>query len=165
MANNFNECNFFKIEKQLILLLCVLATVSCRKKEDDAQTTAAPMGKDFELELIDSVPQTLLDGCGEYLTHDSIKGIAVNYLFVSDLTTYGMVRIDGQNIDLQRDSINSRNLDRDQSVQYFKNDTIEVMIRLKAIERYDEGSFNQGILTVTRNRVKRIYKVKGDSGC
>jgi hypothetical protein len=39
------------------------------------------------------------------------------------------------------------------------------MIRLKAIERYDEGSFNQGILTVTKNRVKKTYKVKGDSGC
>ncbi|GEM_PF-2390405 len=165
MAHPFCEYNFYTIGRRMLLLFCVLATVSCRKKEDDTLPTAAPIGKDFELELIDSVPQTLLDGCGEYLTHDSIKGIAVNYLFVSDLTTYGMVRIDGQNIDLQRDSIHSRNVDRDQSVQYFKNDTIEVMIRLKAIERYEEGSFNQGVLTVTRNRVKRTYKVKGDSGC
>jgi hypothetical protein len=66
----------------------------CLKKEEETLTTAAPMGKDFDLELIDSVPQTLLDGCGEYLTHDSIKGIAVSYLFVSDLTKYGMIRMD-----------------------------------------------------------------------
>lgn len=157
MAHCYSKCIFFTV--------ALLAMVSCRKKEDDIVTTVAPMAKDFELELIDSVPQTLLDGCGEYLTHDSIKGIAVSYLFVSDLVTNGMIRIDGENIDLQRDSIRSRNTDRDQSIQYFTNDSVEVIIRLKAIERYDEGSFNQGILTVTKNRVKKSYKVKGDSGC
>lgn len=157
MAHYYRKCIFFTI--------AMLAVVSCRKKEDDIVTTAAPIGKDFELELLDSVPQTLLDGCGEYLTHDSIKGIAVSYLFVSDLVANGMIRIDGENIDLQRDSVHSRNMDRDQSLQYFTNDSVEVIIRLKAIERYDEGSFNQGILTVTKNRVKKSYKVKGDSGC
>jgi hypothetical protein len=151
--------------KSIFFTIAMLTIVSCRKKEEETLTTAAPMGKDFDLELIDSVPQTLLDGCGEYLTHDSIKGIAVSYLFVSDLTKYGMIRMDAQNIDLERDSINSRNIDRDQTLQYYRNDSIEVMIRLKAIERYDEGSFNQGILTVTKNRVKKTYKVKGDSGC
>ncbi len=157
MAHHYSKCIFFTV--------ALLAMVSCRKKEDDIITTVAPMAKDFELELIDSVPQTLLDGCGEYLTHDSIKGIAVSYLFVSDLTKYGMIRMDAKNIDLERDTINSRNLDRDQSLQYYRNDSIEVMIRLKAIERYDEGSFNQGILTVTKNRIKKAYRVKGDSGC
>lgn len=157
MAHYYRKCIFF--------IVTMLAIVSCRKKEDDVVTTAAPIGKDFELELIDSVPQTLLDGCGEYLTHDSIKGIAVSYLFVSDLVANGMIRIDGENIDLKRDSIHSRNMDRDQSIQYFTNDSVEVILRLKAIERYEEGSFNQGILTVTKNRVKRTYKVKGDSGC
>jgi len=151
--------------KKTILLLGILTLVSCRKEEGRTDLPEVVAGKDFELEIMDSVPQSLLDGCGEFLTHDSIKGIAVNYLFVSDLVANGLIRIDGKNIDLQRDSIKSQAIDKDNDIQYFKNDSIELILELKVIEKYDEGSFNQGVLTVIKNRIKKRYKVKGDSGC
>jgi hypothetical protein len=151
--------------KRILLLFLLLSIISCKKKADDLDLPKPEIAKDFDLELIDSVPETLLQGCGEYLTHDSIQGIALQYLFISDLTTNGLIRIDGRNIDLKRDSIKSRSIDADNYIQYFKNDSIEVEIKLKAIEKYDEGAFNQGVLTITRNRIKKVYKVKGDSGC
>jgi hypothetical protein len=75
--------------------------ISKKTKKDINSTTD---DTNFRLDFFKSVPDTI-DGCGEYFTYDTSKIANDKYIFLSNLTDFAIIKINGKNIYLNRDAI------------------------------------------------------------
>ena len=117
----------------------------------------------FKLEVFPSLPDTI-DGCGEYFTYDTCSSND-HYIFLSNLQDFAIIKINGENVFLNKDSSESKDLSDKEYISVYKNRKYKAILRVKQIKAYDEVAFYQGSLEVISEGFKRTFKVHGQSGC
>lgn len=121
-------------------------------------------GRKISLDYFQSIPDTI-DGCSELYTYDTTDYKTRRYIFVSNVSEFGIIQIDGKLIYLKVIPDESKETSNDEFVSVFANDNYKVVLKTKKLTSSDEVSFNKGELRITRKKTDVVFKVHGESGC
>ena len=134
------------------------------KKIEKDQTFKPNENLEVKLDFFKTVPDTI-DGCGEYFTIESEKDDSENYIFLSNLSSFAIIKVNGENIFLEKDTIKSKDISKDEYLEIYRGNGYEATLKAKFIKMYDEGGFCKGTLKINDSRKETEYKIKGSSGC
>lgn len=118
----------------------------------------------FKLDFFAAVPDTI-DGCGEYFTYETIPFTKDKYIFLSNLTTFAIIKINGTDIYLNRDKTESKNITDKSYIATYEGQGYKAVLKIKQTKAYDEGGFYTGTLQITGDKIKATFKVHGEAGC
>lgn len=166
--------------RQTIILLPVLILTSCTNgdtrtdnsqkvdtnKADTVKPVVAVSNVDttFKLNFFKALPDTI-DGCGEYFTYDTSKLANDKYIFVSNLTDFAIIKINGRDVYLNKDITESKEINEKSYIAVYKGQGYEAILTVKQTKTYDEGGFYSGTLQIIRDKIKVTFKVHGEAGC
>lgn len=155
--------------KKKIVLLCIIFLIySCEKKQEtiNSKETSSAKNKKQELKLdfFKIVPDTI-DGCGEYYVLEKEKDDSQNYIFLSNLSSFAIIKVDGKDLFLEKDSINCKEISKNEYLETYKGNGFKAILKTKIIRQYDEGGFCKGALRISNKNEEIEYKIKGESGC
>ena len=125
--------------------------------------TSSRGSANFKLDYFKSVPDTI-DGCGEYLTYDT-STVANKYIFLSDLSSFAIIKVNGKDVYLTRDSVASKTMSDKSYISVYKGHGYRAVLTLKEKEAHEEGGFYQGTLQIFSDKIFVMFKVKGEVGC
>lgn len=111
--------------------------------------------KQFRIQLTD---------VGNY-TLENEKENRENYIFLSNLSSFGIIKVNGKNVFLEKDSINSKEISKVEYLEIYSGDGYKATLKIKVINQYDEGGFCRGTLKIKKNNKETEYIIKGESGC
>jgi hypothetical protein len=162
------------------ILLTLLTWTSCtsndRKSEnfqagdtvktDTKKQNIAASNRDttFKLDFFAAVPDTI-DGCGEYFTYDTSKFAKDKYIFLSNLTEFAVIKINGKDFYLNRDTTESKEISDKSYIAVYKGQGYKAILKIKQTKTYDEGGFYSGTLQVIGDKINATFKVHGEAGC
>lgn len=118
----------------------------------------------FKLDFFAVVPDTI-DGCGEYFTYETTPFTTDKYIFLSNLTTFAIIKINGTEIYLNRDKTESKNITDKSYIAVYAGHGYKAVLKIKQTKMYDEGGFYSGTLQITGDKIKATFKVHGEAGC
>lgn len=127
-------------------------------------STLAPNAAVLTLEKFESIPDSI-DGCGDYYAVDTAKAEKGSYVFLSNMTEFGYIRIHGKTIKLQKNQALSKEVSPDHFISVFEGNGYKATLEAKIHEQYDEGGFYKGKLQIERDNEKLIINVHGETGC
>ena len=135
-------------------------------KADITKSIVAIPDKDttFKLDFFKTIPDTI-GGCGEYLTYDTSTFAKDKYIFLSNLSEYALIKINGETIYLKKDKVNSQAVNNENYVAVYQGQGYRVVLTMKQIKTYDEGGYYSGTLHVASDKLKATFKVHGEAGC
>ncbi|HYK56850.1 MAG TPA: hypothetical protein VEV15_10310, partial [Flavisolibacter sp.] len=149
--------------KLAFILLALLTLTSCTSNDqtnekfqagDTGKTDAkkhiiADLNKDttFKLNFFAAVPDTI-DGCGEYFTYDTSKFAKDKYIFLSNLTEFAVIKINGKDLYLNRDTTESKEINDKSYIAVYQGEGYKAILKVKQTKTYDEGGFYSGTLQV-----------------
>ncbi len=162
------------------ILLSLLILTSCRdndrtnKNVEPADTLNADTTKKivlasnsdttFKLDFFAAVPDTI-DGCGEYFTYETTKFTKDKYIFLSNLTTFAIIKINGTDIYLNRDTTESKEITDRSYIAVYAGLGYKAVLKIKQTKTYDEGGFYSGTLQIIGDKINATFKVHGEAGC
>jgi hypothetical protein len=173
--------NSQKVMTRLALILLTLLTLtSCTindqtsedfqardtVKTDTKKRNIATSNRDasFKLDFFAAVPDTI-DGCGEYFTYDTSKFEKNKYIFVSNLTEFAVIKINGKDFYLNRDTTESKEINDKSYIAVYKGQGYKAILKIKQTKTYDEGGFYSGTLQLIGGKINATFKVRGEAGC
>jgi hypothetical protein len=118
----------------------------------------------IKLDFFNSVPDTI-SGCGEYFAYDTNTVKKDRYIFLSNLTSFAIIKIDGKDIYLNMDSTVSKEINDEMYIAVYKNQNYKAVLTVKKSKTYDEGGFYTGTLEIISDKINTVFKVHGESGC
>src|SRR5258708_2067414 len=92
--------------------------------------TSITVDTTFKLDFFKSVPDTI-DGCGEYFTYDTSKVAKNKYIFLSNLTDFAIIKINGKNIYLNRDTTESKEINTKSYVAVYSGQGYKAILTVK----------------------------------
>jgi hypothetical protein len=129
------------------------------------QIAVVPLGDTaFKLDFFDAIPDTI-NGCGEYFTHDTSNVTKDRYIFLSNLTEFAIIKINGKDIYLKRYSIESKEINDKSYIAVYKGQDYKAVLTIKQAKTYDEGGFYSGTLQIIGDKINATFKVHGEAGC
>ena len=165
---------------QTCILLCLLVFSGCTNNDrighisqnkDTLRTVAAKqiivvprVDTTFKLDFFNEIPDTI-SGCGEYFTYNTSKVDKGSYIFLSNLTEFAIIKINGQDIYLKIDTIESKVINDKSYIAVYKGQDFKAVLTIKKIKTYDEGGTYSGTLQIIGNKINTTFKVHGESGC
>lgn len=155
------------MKKRLLYLLVLIILFSCSehtKSKDKQIGKSTAKNVDFKLDVFNSVPDTI-DGCGEYFRLENENENSDNFIFLSNFTSFAIIKVDGNNVFLEVDSLNSKKISKDEYLKIYIGKEYKAILKTKLIEQYDEGGYYEGTLKISNKNSEIEYKVKGESGC
>lgn len=132
-------------------------TAKSRISAHDVDTT-------FKLDFFKSLPDTI-DGCGEYFTYDTSKVSRDKYIFLSNLSDFAIIKINGKDIYLNKDTTESKEINDKSYIAVYRGQGYKAVLTVKKTKNYDEGGFYSGTLQIVGDNFKAIFKVHGEAGC
>jgi len=140
--------------------------LSCSEKTSSKQTSII---KDEPINVSFLNGSESIDGCGEYIIDINDTIGSQKYLFVSNLSEFGIINLDGKKRKLYRDTIESKLINDKEYVSVYKNNQYKVILNLLLKEAHDEGGIYKGkmIITRTEKNVKKSLEktIHGECGC
>nr|WP_298659231.1 hypothetical protein [uncultured Flavobacterium sp.] len=118
----------------------------------------------IKLDFFKAVPDTI-DGCGEFYTIESEKDESQNFIFLSNFSSFGIIKVNGKDVFLEKKPTKSKAISDDEIFNEYEGIGIKVIIKTKLKERFDEGGFYTGTLKLIYKNDEVVYKIKGESGC
>lgn len=118
----------------------------------------------LKVDFFKAIPDTI-EGCGEYFTYDRTKVGNDKYIFLSNLTEFAVIKINGKDVYLNKDTTDSKEINDDSYIAVYKGQGYKAILTVKQIKTYDEGGFYSGTLQIIVNKIKATYKVHGEVGC
>jgi hypothetical protein len=118
----------------------------------------------FKLDFFKAVPDTI-DGCGEYFTYDTSKVTRDKYIFLSNFTEFAIIKINGNDIYLKRDTTESKEINNKSYIAVYKGRGYKAVLTVKQTKTYDEGGFYSGTLQIVGDKISTTFKVHGEAGC
>ncbi len=118
----------------------------------------------LELDVFEAIPDTI-DGCGDFYTYDSIPPKDNRYVFLSNMTDFAVMKIEGREIYLKKNERESREITPAHFISVFEGEGYKAILEARITEQYDEGGFYKGKLQIISQDQKVIYNVHGQSGC
>jgi len=158
-----------------ILAVAVLAACTSNEKKGNKippasketatikEGTSARGSANFKLDYFKAVPDTI-DGCGEYITYDTTT-LKDKYIFLSNLSDFAIIKVNGQDIYLTRDSVASKTINDKNYIAVYKGHGYRAILTVRETETYDEGGFYKGTLQIFSDKTFVMFKVKGQVGC
>lgn len=165
------------MKKLNFIFLSVLILAGCTNtgttdnpdKKGAARTDiAGPAVADADTRLIpgffNAIPDTI-DGCGEYFTFDTCRLADNRYIFLSNISEFAIIRIEGKDIYLNKDTVESRDMPDKSYIAIYEGHGYKAVLNVILTKKYDEGGFYLGALQITGDKIKATFKVHGTSGC
>ena len=118
----------------------------------------------FKLDFFDEIPDTI-SGCGEYFTYDTSKVEKGRYIFLSNLTEFAIIKINGKDIYLKRDTTESKEINGKSYIAVYKCRDYKAVLTIKQTKTYDEGGAYSGTLQIIGEKINTTFKVHGEAGC
>lgn len=155
--------------KTFIFSFVIITLFSCNKNArtemlEGNQTLKPNKNLEVKLDFFKTVPDTI-DGCGEYFTIESEKDDSENYIFLSNLSSFAIIKVNGKNVILEKDTIKSKEISKKEFLEIYRGNGYEATLKTKVIKQYDEGAFCKGTLNINDSKKETEYKIKGSSGC
>jgi len=162
------------MKKLLTLYLLGLLILSCKKNEkadlkvkdsnfDSIEKTSSSVS-DLKLDVFKTIPDSLY-GCGEYFTLENEKDESVNYIFISNLTDFAIIKVKNKNIFLEKDTLKSKESSNGIFNEEYSGNGYKAILKTKLIKEYDEGGLYKGTLKILKNNKEKVFNIKGESGC
>jgi len=152
--------------KSITFFALSLLILSCSEKTSSKQTSFI---KDEPINVSFLNGSESIDGCGEYIIDIKDTIGSQKYLFVSNLSEFGIINLDGKKRKLYRDTIESKLINDKEYVSVYKNNQYKVILNLLLKEAHDEGGIYKGKMIITRtekNVKKSVEKtIHGECGC
>ena len=158
-----------------VLAVAVLAACTSHDKKSNkpqpvtSKETAIKEGTssrgsaNFKLDYFKKIPDTI-DGCGEYITYDT-STLAHKYIFLSNLSDFAIIKVNGKDIYLTRDSVASKTINNKNYISVYKGHGYKAILTVRETEAFDEGGFYKGTLQIISDKTFVMFKVKGQVGC
>ncbi len=127
-------------------------------------TTLSQGDTTFKLDFFNVIPDTI-SGCGEYITYDTSTVTNKKYIFLSNLTEFAIIKINGKDIYLKRDTIESKEINDKSYIAVYKCQDYKAVLKIKQTKSYDEGGLYSGTLQIISNKINALFKVHGEAGC
>ncbi|MDE3237139.1 MAG: hypothetical protein KGO81_14400 [Bacteroidota bacterium] len=87
------------------------------------------------------------------------------YIFLSNLTDFAIIKINGRDVYLNKDTAESKEINDKNYIAVYKGQGYKAKLTVKEEKASDEGGFYSGTLEITNDKMKVIFKVHGDAGC
>lgn len=165
------------MKRSLLFIVILVSLFACADndtstlpatKEETARkpdSTLTPQAKlPAKLDAFASVPDTI-DGCGDYYAAESDSATKGNYIFLSNMTEFAIIRVDGKNIFLKKNKDLSKEITPSHFISVFEGNGYKATLEAKIAEQYDEGGFYKGTLEIAAGNEKQVIKVHGETGC
>ncbi|MDB5276157.1 MAG: hypothetical protein JWR61_1112 [Ferruginibacter sp.] len=118
----------------------------------------------FSVDFFTQLPSSISDSSGEFYTYDTTKLIDKKYIFLSDLATFAVVKINGAEIYLVKDYQKSVETSKNTFRDVYLGNGYTVLLTLHLIKYLGDGkSYNGGKLEVQNSKYKLSFKVHGNS--
>lgn len=128
------------------------------------QIAISKVDTSFKIDFFKAVPDTI-NGCGEYFTYDTTEVLKDRYIFLSNLTEFAIIKINGKDIYLKRDSSESKEINNKSYLAVYKSRDYKAILTVKQSKSFDEGGFYSGTLQIIGDKLNTTFKVHGESGC
>ncbi len=161
------------ISYQLIVLVLLSCTKNLKHSKNstylESNTVVTPNTKENQrskttLESFSSIPDTI-DGCSELVIDTNISKSKKKYLFVTNLSEFGIIKVRSEYIYLNKDTSNYYYDERHLKEEYF-NSEFKIKLDLELINTLDEQSNFEGIMLFYHNdTLIQKNNVIVESGC
>jgi hypothetical protein len=131
------------------------------RSSDSTVTQVKLPGK---LDEFATIPDTI-DGCGDYYAVENDSATKGNYIFLSNISEFAIIRVEGKDIYLKKNDSLSKEITPDHFISVFEGSGLKVTLEAKIVDQYDEGGFYKGTLEIDTGTEKRVINVHGESGC
>jgi hypothetical protein len=159
---------------RLTFVITVLTLISCtnadtttgnsQRIDTGTDVVTGSVEPTFKLDFFKALPDTI-DGCGEYFTYDTTKVADDKYIFLSNLSDFAIIKINGKELYLSKDTTESKETSDKSYIAVYKGQGYKAILTIKQTEAYDEGGFYTGTLQIIGDKVKATFKVHGEAGC
>lgn len=143
------------------------SSTSTPKEKTEKKVVKAPVTPVFtgpRLEFLKSIPSSV-DGCGEFFTYDTCNITDEKYIFLSDMGDMAVIRIKGKDIQLKKNTRESKQLNAISSVEVYYAVGYKVILRKKEEKVVDAYYTYSGTLQIISKKIKTTFKVRGEGGC
>ena len=157
----------------IIFFICLF---SCRKEDSKTSTIKSTesiknseiiieKNKKINLDYFEIYPDNI-DGCGYSFGYDSINKSLSKDIFVSNITDFAIIKVNGKDIYLIKDTINSKQISEKKFIDVFFGKDFKTIINFELYNQSEESYELKGTLEVlTNNKLKKIIKIRGKGGC
>jgi hypothetical protein len=117
----------------------------------------------FKIDFLKQIPSSISDSSGEFYTYDTTSLSNKKYIFLSDLVTFAVVKINGTDIYLAKDYQKSIELSKNIFQDVYSGNGYTVLLTFHLIKHLGNGvSYNEGTLNVQNSKYKMSFKVHGN---
>jgi hypothetical protein len=121
--------------------------------------------KKINLDYFEITPDTI-DGCGYTFGYDSINKSLSKDIFVSNITDFAIIKVNGKNVYLKKDTIESKQISIKNFRDVFIGNDFKTIINFELYNQREESYELKGTLEISRkNKFKKIIKIRGQGGC
>lgn len=146
--------------KKVSLFIILIFLLSCKKESSDLKLKTVDK---IDLEYITKIPHEI-DGCSELISYDSIP-LSTKYIFLSNLSDLGIIKLDGKIIYLKKDTIMSKMLSEIKYIDVYNGEGYKVILKTEELDSVDEFFEVKGTLEIEKNDKRLNVKIKGERGC
>ncbi|MEN2414036.1 hypothetical protein [Flavobacterium mesophilum] len=98
--------------------------------------------------------------------YDSLNKSLPKDIFVSNITDFAIIKINGKEVYLKKDTIESKQISEKKFIDVFIGNDFKTIINFELYNQKDESCDFKGTLEIVqKNKFKQIIKIKGQGGC
>lgn len=121
--------------------------------------------KKINLDYFEITPDTI-DGCNYTFRYDSINKSPSKDIFVSNITDFAIIKVNGKDVYLKKDTTESKQISEKRFIDIFIGKDFKTIINFELYNQIDESYEFKGTLEILgENKFKKIIKIRGQGGC
>jgi hypothetical protein len=166
------------VKNTVISIIFFLCLISCKKEhsitsviksteslKNVEQINDEEKEKKIKLDYFEITPDTI-DGCRYTFGYDSIHKSLSKDIFVSNITDFAIIKVNGKDVYLKKDTLESKQISEKKFLDIFIGKDFKTIINFELYNQRDESYEFKGTLEISgKNKFKRIIKIKGQGGC
>ncbi len=121
--------------------------------------------KKINLDYFKITPNTI-DGCSYTFGYDSINKSVSKDIFISNITDFAIIKVNGKEVYLKKDTIESKQISEKKYIDVFIGNDFKTILNIELYNQREESYEFKGTLEILRkNKFNRIIKIRGQGGC
>lgn len=121
--------------------------------------------KEINLDYFEKTPDTI-DGCGYSVEYDSVNKSLSKNIFVSNITDFAIIKVNGKDIYLKKDTIESKQISEKKFIDVFIGNDFKTILYFELYKQSAEFYEFKGTFEIIKDgKFKKKIKVKGEGGC
>jgi hypothetical protein len=114
----------------------------------------------IKLAFFDTIPETI-SSMGEFYSYDTTKIANNKYIFLTNLTDYAIIRVNGKDVYLLKDHDKCLALSENTFKDVFSGNGFTVIFTHKGIDHNNGTSYETGTLEIKNSKYQAIFKIHG----